>query len=807
MFTRSPTGIQNNKVSEIALPLLYAFSIIWYTDFIVKSKISIIITFFLLLVLEFVSTPNWSILASDLANPYTGVARIDGPLQLDIEVTPAIGTAGDTLTLNLRLLNKEQITYSPAVVIQLPPGIQPEADVLGSGMIWNIQKNELTWLPIVSANGGVETHSIVLRVEVVDVVEAEQEIKAILQPNAGTYLLAEENITNREVSLPIWLGITPQINQVTSQLQVAVGQPIQLMADIAGSEPIYLSWDLGDGRRIDVNAPVVVYPAAGMYEVRVEATNALATISQKATIMVVPHPAAQFTADDSSVSVGETITFQNQSGGYPPLRYLWHFGDGTSSDLMNPSHAYSEAGQYQVQLTTENDFGTSDAFLVVSVGAPPSVEMVLPESANAGETVVGYATSNETNTSFAWDMGDGRQYEGVQVNHVYRSSGDYYVSLAAGNDYGSSHIGRWIRIDPGILYAYLPMLILSEDVIVPSPTSSGEPFVLDLEPVDLRNPFVLEPNLVPPGSTPSEQLFAYINQVRRGFALPPLTFVYELNQAAQHHSDDMSLFAYTGHGGADGSTPAERLLYFGYNNGYAGEATAWGFEHPYEAVEFWVNSEAHRRIILNRYATDLGVGYTRNFNAPNVWYWTAEFGNSIAPATTPSIRLQAPTANAAFVDADVVRHRWNWPLPLTAEQRFLVYLHNETKPTLLGTITEPTLDTMYELETAITTLTTLTQTVTWEVQLVEGRDTVVAASEQRPITIGPNPDLLITPTPVITITPTVTTTIASPPTPTATPTPTQTPPPTNTPVPRPTLPLLATTTPIAPSSTPTSNGE
>ena len=70
----------------------------------------------------------------------------------------------------------------------------------------------------------------------------------------------------------------------------------------------------------------------------------------------------------------------------------------------------------------------------------------------------------------------------------------------------------------------------------------------------------------------------------------------------------------------------DRLLRVGYGGGYAGEATAWGYSEPIPVVEFWVNSPGHRDFILNPEATEVGLGFAVNYNAPSVWYWTVEFG-------------------------------------------------------------------------------------------------------------------------------------------------------------------------------------
>ncbi len=61
----------------------------------------------------------------------------------------------------------------------------------------------------------------------------------------------------------------------------------------------------------------------------------------------------------------------NVTEGYAPLSVLftdlsenavtrnWDFGDGTNSTEQNPTHTYSDAGQYTVTLTAENMFGSN----------------------------------------------------------------------------------------------------------------------------------------------------------------------------------------------------------------------------------------------------------------------------------------------------------------------------------------------------------------------------------------------------------------------------------------------------------------
>jgi len=52
-----------------------------------------------------------------------------------------------------------------------------------------------------------------------------------------------------------------------------------------------------------------------------------------------------------------TVTFDNISTG--ATSFLWEFGDGTSSNLVNPKKTYEDYGSYTVTLTVRNDAGQS----------------------------------------------------------------------------------------------------------------------------------------------------------------------------------------------------------------------------------------------------------------------------------------------------------------------------------------------------------------------------------------------------------------------------------------------------------------
>jgi uncharacterized protein YkwD len=78
-----------------------------------------------------------------------------------------------------------------------------------------------------------------------------------------------------------------------------------------------------------------------------------------------------------------------------------------------------------------------------------------------------------------------------------------------------------------------------------------------------------------------------------------------LTVAAQRHANDMLKNGVDDHIGSDGSSPQARIADAGYTRtgyGYTGEIVYWGTGSaatPSAALDLWMESPAHRAIILN----------------------------------------------------------------------------------------------------------------------------------------------------------------------------------------------------------------
>lgn len=113
-------------------------------------------------------------------------------------------------------------------------------------------------------------------------------------------------------------------------------------------------------------------------------------------------------------SVGESKTLDASSARADNVtNYEWTFPNGETMNTTKSSvtHAFETAGDRTVTLTITNASGATDSFsrtIPVTSGAPLSVDLIAPDSAEANRTVTLKANATGTPTEYHWDLnGDG----------------------------------------------------------------------------------------------------------------------------------------------------------------------------------------------------------------------------------------------------------------------------------------------------------------------------------------------------------------------------------------------------------------
>ena len=81
------------------------------------------------------------------------------------------------------------------------------------------------------------------------------------------------------------------------------------------------------------------------------------------------------------------------------------------------------------------------------------------------------------------------------------------------------------------------------------------------------------------------------------------------------------------------------------------------------------------------------------------------------------IRLLGPPPDTVFAASDSISFYWQWPLPLTPDQQFHIYLFDDGQTILLGTIAEPNIGDSYHLSVNLADINVRAGSVQWIVQL------------------------------------------------------------------------------------------
>ncbi|WP_250675189.1 CAP domain-containing protein [Paraclostridium ghonii] len=119
-----------------------------------------------------------------------------------------------------------------------------------------------------------------------------------------------------------------------------------------------------------------------------------------------------------------------------------------------------------------------------------------------------------------------------------------------------------------------------------------------------------------------KEVLDLVNNERTSRGLQPLKFNSELSKVATLKSQDMIDNNYFDHTSPTYGSPFDMMKKFGISYTSAGENIAMGQKTPQEVMNAWMNSEGHRKNILNPNFTELGVGIASNGSS---LYWTQMF--------------------------------------------------------------------------------------------------------------------------------------------------------------------------------------
>ncbi len=227
---------------------------------------------------------------------------------------------------------------------------------------------------------------------------------------------------------------------------VCEGFPV-IITDTSVSQSSFINnwkWKFGDGDSLFIANPSLYtpnishsYSSSGNYSISLLISNNACSDTAVRNIEVYPTPHAAFSVQDNCLNLSSNFTDTSVIVGYPIVNKLWSFGDGGSSNVLNPSHLYQNSGNYTATLSITDSRGC------VGNTSRNLTIFPLPQANFTYSQTCFHDSTKFTDLSFGngsniinriWNFGDLTAISNFQnPSHYYTNPKNYFVSLIIKN--------------------------------------------------------------------------------------------------------------------------------------------------------------------------------------------------------------------------------------------------------------------------------------------------------------------------------------------------------------------------------------
>ncbi|RYD95677.1 MAG: PKD domain-containing protein, partial [Sphingobacteriales bacterium] len=170
----------------------------------------------------------------------------------------------------------------------------------------------------------------------------------------GIYLVDAENYRGCKRRFTVTVDSPTYKAYFETDSIVCVNTLVAFNPNFQNNDFVQWAWDFGNGTTSTNQNPVLQYPYAGTYQIKLKATTDLGCVdsfSQWITVDSVMQP--EFSLDRNSICVGEKINVATEYG-LNAQEVNWTFGDGgllQTAPLANISYSYPTPGTYNIDMT------------------------------------------------------------------------------------------------------------------------------------------------------------------------------------------------------------------------------------------------------------------------------------------------------------------------------------------------------------------------------------------------------------------------------------------------------------------------
>lgn len=233
------------------------------------------------------------------------------------------------------------------------------------------------------------------------------------------------------------------------------GQPA--FFEVTNSNATRYRFYFGNGDSVITTSPSVSYtypqPGAFLPRVTLEYQGCLLTLPGTDTIRM-DKTSPGFTIGMQQSCGATRVEYGDTSSAFFGIaKWLWQFGDGTSSTQKNPARVFGQSGNYPVTLRITSRSGCTDTVgmvLRVEVEQPPVVGIDGDTVACSGQAAsfVAFDASN-TAIVFDWSMVGGPGQSGRRISNTWLQTGLFQVRMIGRTLFGCADTAyRFIRVNP-----------------------------------------------------------------------------------------------------------------------------------------------------------------------------------------------------------------------------------------------------------------------------------------------------------------------------------------------------------------------
>ncbi len=255
--------------------------------------------------------------------------------------------------------------------------------------------------------------------------------------------------------------LPPVADFSANQTEICIDDIISF-TDLSINTPTSWTWSISpssgytyvNGTDANTQNPQISFSQSGSYSITLTATNGGGSDDEIKTNYVIVNaiPVAEFSADQTTITEGETVNYTDLSSNSPDA-WSWSFNGGipNSSANQNPSITYNIAGTYQVELTASksscSDTESKTAFIHVNaLSTSPVADFSADQTEICIDDIISFTDlSSNSPTSWIWSIAPSLGYiyvNGTDANSQnpeisFTADGVYSITLSATNGDGT----------------------------------------------------------------------------------------------------------------------------------------------------------------------------------------------------------------------------------------------------------------------------------------------------------------------------------------------------------------------------------